>query len=147
MDRDFAAQLSGRRLTTAEVLYYMPAHPQLLQSFLWQTLDVAPDFPRIHRFLDYWRREIDAVIQSLPSIAVLVKEHPDAFEVAAPIETGVNWTYQAWVTRPEDADLRDFISSVIYKMRDDGRLYALQDKWFGFQMEIPDDGYLPPGAV
>ena len=32
MDRDFAAQLVGRRLTTAEVLYYMPAHPTLLQS-------------------------------------------------------------------------------------------------------------------
>ncbi len=91
--------------------------------------------------------EIDAVIQSLPSLAVLVKEHPDVFEVAAPIQTGVQWTYQAWVTRPEDADLRDFISSVIYKMRDDGRLYALQDKWFGFKMEIPDDGYLPPDAV
>jgi uncharacterized protein Usg len=43
----------------------MPAHPALLQSFLWQTLDVAPDFPRIHRFLDYWRREIDAVIHSV----------------------------------------------------------------------------------
>jgi polar amino acid transport system substrate-binding protein len=92
-------------------------------------------------------REIDAVIQSLPSIAVLVKEHPDTFEVAAPIKTGVKWTYQAWVTRPEDGDLRDFISSVIYKMRDDGRLYALQDKWFGFRMEIPDTGYLPPGAA
>lgn len=65
MDRDFVVQLTGRRLTTAEVLYYMPAHPALLQSFLWQTLDVAPDFPRIHRFLDYWRREIDAVIHSV----------------------------------------------------------------------------------
>ena len=65
MDRDFAVQLTGRRLTTAEVLYYMPAHPVLLQSFLWQTLDVAPDFPRIHRFLDFWRREIDAVIHSV----------------------------------------------------------------------------------
>jgi uncharacterized protein Usg len=65
LDRDFAVQLTGRRLTTAEVLYYMPAHPALLQSFLWQTLDVAPDFPRIHRFLDYWRREIDAVIHSV----------------------------------------------------------------------------------
>lgn len=51
------------------------------------------------------------------------------------------------MTRPEDSDLRDFISSVIYKMRDDGRLYALQDKWFGFQMDIPDDGYLPDTAV
>jgi uncharacterized protein Usg len=65
LDRDFAVQLTGPRLTTAEVLYYMPAHPALLQSFLWQTLDVAPDFPRIHRFLDYWRREIDAVIHSV----------------------------------------------------------------------------------
>ena len=65
MDRDFTVQLTGRRLTTAEVLYYMPAHPTLLQSFLWQTQDVAPDFPRIHQFLDYWRREIDAVIHSV----------------------------------------------------------------------------------
>jgi uncharacterized protein Usg len=65
VDRDFSAQLRGSRLTTAEVLYYIPAHPALLQSFLWQTLDQAPDFPRIHKFLDYWRREIDAVIHSV----------------------------------------------------------------------------------
>jgi uncharacterized protein Usg len=65
VDQDFTAQLTGRRLTTAEVLYYMPAHPALLQSFLWQTLDVAPEFPRIHRFLEFWRREIDAVIHSV----------------------------------------------------------------------------------
>ena len=65
MESDFSVQLTGRRLTTAEVLYYMPAHPILLQSFLWQTLDQAPDFPRIHRFLDFWRREIDAVIHSV----------------------------------------------------------------------------------
>jgi uncharacterized protein Usg len=62
---DFAAQLGGKRLATAEVLYYMPAHPSLLQSFLWQTLDQAPDFPRIQRFLEFWRREIDAVIHSV----------------------------------------------------------------------------------
>jgi len=62
---DFQAQLQGRRLTTAEVLYYIPDHPSLLQSFLWQTLDEAPDFPRVHRFLDFWRREIEAVIHSV----------------------------------------------------------------------------------
>jgi uncharacterized protein Usg len=65
VDRDFSAQWTGRRLTTAEVLYYMPAHPALLQSFLWQTLDQGPEFPRIHQFLDFWRREIDAVIHSV----------------------------------------------------------------------------------
>ncbi len=62
---DFEAQLKGKRLTTAEVLFYMPDHPALLQSFLWQTLDEAPDFPRIQRFLNFWREQIDAVIHSV----------------------------------------------------------------------------------
>jgi uncharacterized protein Usg len=64
-DHDLSDQLGGRRLTTAEVLFYMPDHPKLLQSFAWQTLDLAPDFPRVQRFLDFWRREIDAVIHSV----------------------------------------------------------------------------------
>ena len=58
-------QMAGERLTTAEVLYYLPDHPALLQRFLWQTLDLAPGFPRIHRFLGFWRREIQAVIHSV----------------------------------------------------------------------------------
>jgi uncharacterized protein Usg len=65
LESDFARQLQGGRLTTAEVLYYIPDHPKLLQRFTWQTLDVAPEFPRMHRFLDFWRREIDAVIHSV----------------------------------------------------------------------------------
>lgn len=91
--------------------------------------------------------EIDAVLQALPNLAVLVKDRPDVFELVAPVASGVNYTYMAWVTRPEDGELRDFISGVIREMRDDGRLYALQDKWFGFRMEIPDEGYLPPDAL
>jgi len=63
--RDFEDQIRGGRLTTTEVLYYMPSHPSLLQSFLWQTIDLAPDYPRVHRFLEFWRREIDAVIHSV----------------------------------------------------------------------------------
>jgi polar amino acid transport system substrate-binding protein len=91
--------------------------------------------------------EVDAVIQSLPSLAVLVKEKADTFELLGAVKAGSSYTYLAWVTRPEDKDLRDFISSVIRKMRDDGRLGALQEKWFGFKMDIPDSGFLPPGAI
>lgn len=66
MDREeFRLQLEGWRLTTAEVLYYMPDHPKLIQSFVWQTLDLAPRYPRIRRFLDFWKAEIDAVIHSV----------------------------------------------------------------------------------
>ena len=58
-------RLDGWRLSTAEVLYYMPDHPSLLQSFTWQTLDLAPEYPRLHKFLNFWKREIDAVIHSV----------------------------------------------------------------------------------
>jgi uncharacterized protein Usg len=58
-------QLEGWRLTTAEVLYYMPDHPTLIQSFVWQTLDLAPRYPRVHKFLQFWKAEIEAVIHSV----------------------------------------------------------------------------------
>jgi uncharacterized protein Usg len=62
---EFRENLTGSRLLTAEVLYWMPDHPKLLQSFLWQTLDLAPRYPRLTRFLDHWRREVDAAIHSV----------------------------------------------------------------------------------
>ncbi|MFW5661423.1 MAG: usg protein [Oceanicaulis sp.] len=65
VDPDFLSALKGSRLTTAEVFYHMPDHPGLLQTFLWQTYDVAPDYPRLMQFLDYWKREIEAVIHSV----------------------------------------------------------------------------------
>jgi uncharacterized protein Usg len=58
-DRDFHAQLSGFSLTTAEILYRMPDHPSLLQSYVWQDYDVHPRFPRLKRFLDFWSRNLD----------------------------------------------------------------------------------------
>ena len=64
-DEELVRQLRGERLTTTQVLYYMPDSPSLLQEFVWQTLDLAPEYPRIRRFLDFWRREIEAVIHSV----------------------------------------------------------------------------------
>jgi uncharacterized protein Usg len=58
-DRDFGAQLAGYSLTTAEILYRLPDHPSLLQSFIWQEYDVHPAFPRLQQFLQFWSRNLD----------------------------------------------------------------------------------------
>ena len=50
-------QLEGYRLTTAEILYHMPDFPKLLQSYIWQDFDMAPRFPVLTRFLDFWERD------------------------------------------------------------------------------------------
>jgi len=62
----FASQFrEGARLTTLQLIYRLPDHPSLLQEFLWQADDIPPGFPKIKRFLSYWRREIDAPIHSI----------------------------------------------------------------------------------
>ena len=58
-------QLKDYRLTTAEILYHLPDHPVLLQTFLWQEYDLAPEFPELHRFLKFWTREIEGKLHSV----------------------------------------------------------------------------------
>ena len=53
------------RVTTAELLYRLPDHPSVLQSFVWQKLDHAPGFPELHRFIGFWQREIEGPLHSV----------------------------------------------------------------------------------
>jgi uncharacterized protein Usg len=57
--------LRDYRLTTAEILYRFPDHPVLLQSYVWQELDLAPKFPTLNKFLEFWDRELDGKIHSV----------------------------------------------------------------------------------
>jgi uncharacterized protein Usg len=67
-------QLKNYRLTTAEILYCLPDHPGILQSFVWQDLDIAPDYPVLQKFLDFWRRELDGKLHSVRvASAALIK--------------------------------------------------------------------------
>ena len=56
---EFRKQMAGYGLTTAEILYRMPDHPSLLQSYIWQDYDIFPEFPTLKKFLDFWTRTLD----------------------------------------------------------------------------------------
>jgi uncharacterized protein Usg len=58
-------QLRGYRLTTAEILYRLPDHPAMLQSFIWQEMDLAPKFPMLTRFLHFWETNLDGKLHSV----------------------------------------------------------------------------------
>jgi uncharacterized protein Usg len=36
-----------------------------LQSFIWQNYDIAPKYPELRRFLDFWTREIEGRLHSV----------------------------------------------------------------------------------
>ena len=52
-------------LVTLNVYYWLPDYENILQQFIWQTLDVKPKYPRVHKFLDYWHNNIDAIVNEI----------------------------------------------------------------------------------
>lgn len=64
-DEAFVMQVKGYRLATAEIIYHMPDHPHLLQTFVWQQYDLAPSYPALHRFLEFWRKNLDGALHSV----------------------------------------------------------------------------------
>jgi uncharacterized protein Usg len=65
VSEDFRRQLEGYGLTTARILYRLPDHRRLLQTFVWQEYDLWPEFPALGRFLEFWRRELDGPVHSV----------------------------------------------------------------------------------
>jgi len=52
-------------VASVKVLYYLPDYNNLVQEFFWQTLDISPHYFRIHRFLNFWHHNIDAIIKEV----------------------------------------------------------------------------------
>ncbi|MDX2257438.1 MAG: hypothetical protein NW205_00825 [Hyphomicrobiaceae bacterium] len=76
--RDLTRQLEGYALTTAEILYRLPDHPSLLQTYIWQDYDLNPEFPNLRRFLDFWQSNLDG---KLFKVSVCQKRLVSATEV------------------------------------------------------------------
>lgn len=62
---DTELMLQGHGLITAEILYRMPDCRSMLQVFTWQDYDLAPEFPKLHGFLDFWESELDGPLHSV----------------------------------------------------------------------------------
>src|SRR5258707_14768246 len=56
---DFRKQVLGYGLTTAQILYRMPDHPSLLQTYVWQNYDLFPNFPALKDFLSFWEEKLE----------------------------------------------------------------------------------------
>ena len=141
---DLAGKVVGTQLASAGEATGKEFEAKLKEKGLggYKELKLYTAYPET--YLALANGEIDVVVQTLPNLAVVVKEHPGVFEL---LDAMTDKSYMCWVTRPEDTDLRDYISSKILEMRDSGKIDEIQDKWFGFRMPIPSDGHLPEGAL
>ena len=57
--------LQGYGLTTAEIFYRMPDFKSVLNTFVWQEYDIAPDHPRLFEFIEFWQEKIEGPLHSV----------------------------------------------------------------------------------
>ena len=62
---DVELLLKDYRLATAEILYRLPDYHTVLQSYIWQDYDIAPQYPVLKKFLDFWEAELDGPLHSV----------------------------------------------------------------------------------
>ncbi len=67
--------LEKKVIASVNILYYMPDFVDIVQEFIWQTKDVKPNYPRVHKFLNYWHAEIDAVIAEVSITSTPLHKH------------------------------------------------------------------------
>lgn len=62
---DFELQLAGYGITTAHILYRIPDFESVLQTYVWQDYDLAPDFPEMRKFLEFWEATLEGPLHSV----------------------------------------------------------------------------------
>jgi uncharacterized protein Usg len=65
LNEEFLRMIEGYSLTTAEIMYRLPDHPALIQSYIWQDYDLHPRFPKLKKFLDFWVTTLEGPLYSV----------------------------------------------------------------------------------
>ncbi len=62
---DIQKILTGWEFVLIRVYYYVPDYTKIINEFIWQTIDKPYEYPRIRKFLNYWKNNIEAVIKEI----------------------------------------------------------------------------------
>jgi polar amino acid transport system substrate-binding protein len=88
-------------------------------------------------YVDLTNHRTDAVVNSLSTLAVVMKEQPGKFRTVTGIQDLK--AYFGMAFRKEDTDFLSFVNEQFAELKKSGELANLQLKWFGSTMETPDE--------
>jgi polar amino acid transport system substrate-binding protein len=84
----------------------------------------------------------DYVINSAVTVSSLVRERPNVFQAGTFAVSRTS--YHAWAVKRGNKELLDYLNAFLDKMRKNGTMYQLQEKWFGQSFkDLPNVGLLP----
>ncbi len=89
-------------------------------------------------YTDLARGRLAAVANSLTDIALVAKQRTDTFELVDPPFGPKSYLGSIISNNADHAALADAVQAAMLKIKADGRLAALQKKWFGATFDTPD---------
>lgn len=90
-------------------------------------------------YADLAAGRIVAVGNSLPNIAYVASQKPDTFELVLPPFGTPSYFGYIGTKKPEDKALLDAVDAAIVKIKSDGRMAKIQQKWFGTTFKTPNE--------
>jgi polar amino acid transport system substrate-binding protein len=136
--------LSGKRLGVQQgssLAAYLPQFEKMLKekgAALGEVTQYA-SYPEAYQDLANGR--LDYVLNTVVSVGSLVRDRPDVFALGEAVSPPA---YHAWAVKKGNTQLLDYLNAFLKKQRDNGTLYALQEKWLGSRFEdLPFEARLP----
>jgi polar amino acid transport system substrate-binding protein len=81
------------------------------------------------------QNRVDGVLNTLATLAMVLRDAPGKYAIVKGMG-GDNWAGIA--ARKEDTEIVQFLNSGLARLKGDGSIYKLQEKWFGFRMQLAD---------
>ena len=81
------------------------------------------------------QNRVDGVLNTLATLAMVLKDAPGKYAIVKGMG-GDNWAGIA--ARKEDTEIVQFLDAGLARLKADGSLGKLQEKWFGFRMQLAD---------
>lgn len=136
---DIAGKVVGTQTGSAQLQGTLAYSDVLEEKGLDPIADIKTYVGFEEAYADLAAGRTDAVVNSLPNLLYLQKQRPDIFEVVHP--TFGPKTYFSWAFRKDEASrsLADFVNEQLRQLNESGKMAELQEKWFGFEMELPSD--------
>ncbi|MGV6872162.1 transporter substrate-binding domain-containing protein [Pseudochelatococcus sp. B33] len=140
--------LSGKRVGTqagsAQLLGTQALSEELKAKGLAPIANIQTYVDFNEAYADLAAGRTDAVVNSLPNLLYLQTQRGDVFEAAR--ATFGAPTYFSWAFRKDEDSkaLADLVDEQFRKLAADGTVAKLQEKWFGFTMELPTDALPDP---
>jgi polar amino acid transport system substrate-binding protein len=88
-------------------------------------------------YIDLTNNRIDAVVNSLSTLAIVIKETPGKYKYVTGIQSLK--AYFGMAFRLDDKEMLAFVNEQLLEMKKSGELDKLQVKWFGSTMPTPNE--------